>query len=111
MAIGIENADFGHIADEVSARVAEADQAAHRAYTAAESLANLTSSLNYTSDPIGSDIRRVVESAMGNQIGDLNSLVASLDEFQGQIHAARTVQQGTDGDSAENLDVVGQSIR
>ncbi|EFV11953.1 type VII secretion target [Segniliparus rugosus] len=111
MAIDIENADSGHVADEVNARVAEADQAAHRAYTAAESLANLTGSLNYTSDPIGSDIRRVVESAMGNQIGDLNSLVASLDEFQGQIRAAQSAQQGIDGEAAESLDMVDQKIR
>lgn len=111
MASGIENADAGHVADEVEARLAEADQAAHRAYSAARALSELTGSLDYTDDPVGADIRRVVESAMGNQIGDLNSFVESLDAFQGEIRAARAAQRGVDGDSAETLDVVGQSIR
>ncbi|MGL6235023.1 MAG: hypothetical protein ACRC20_06730 [Segniliparus sp.] len=110
MASGIENADAGHIHDEVAALLNRADDIAHKAVGLAERFHEASTGVQYPDNAIGASARRVLESHTANRVGQMDSFVARLDGLIAKTRAGVGVQDEHDGSSAGQLAEVGREI-
>ncbi|ADG99151.1 hypothetical protein Srot_2717 [Segniliparus rotundus DSM 44985] len=110
MGTGIENADAGHVADEVASILNRVDDVAHKALGLAERFYEAAAGVRYPDDASGENARAVLQSHTENRVGQMDSVVARLDGLIAKTRAGVGVQREQDGASAEGLAEVAREI-